>query len=277
MKELLVLDSVSCGYKAGFKISEICLSLSPGVFAGIVGPNGSGKTTLFRGICGELPLLEGSIRFRGEDVGRFSYREKSRKIAVVSQFPEVANISVEEYVLMGRIPYRKQFQFFDKKEDVEIAHHYMELTNIYRLRRKLMTELSGGEQQMATIAMALCQKPQLLLLDEPTPHLDITHQVGFMNLIQRLNEDLQLAVVMIVHDLTLAAEYCDYLVMMKNGAVFTQGTPEEVLTYDNIQAVYNTVVVVSHNPVTSKPAVFPVSQRKLREKENCSCYWNLRN
>ena len=101
MKELLVLDSVSCGYKAGFKISEICLSLSPGVFAGIVGPNGSGKTTLFRGICGELPLLEGSIRFRGEDVSRFSYREKSRKIAVVSQFPEVANISVEEYVLMG--------------------------------------------------------------------------------------------------------------------------------------------------------------------------------
>ncbi len=263
MKELLVLDNVSCGYKTGFKVSGISFSLSSGVFAGIIGPNGSGKTTLFRGICGELPLFKGSIRFHGDNLHTFSYRERSKKIAVVNQFPEATNISVKEYVLMGRIPYRSRFQFFDKKEDIEIAHHYMNLTNTYRLRNKPMTELSGGEQQMANIAMALCQKPQLLLLDEPTSHLDITHQVRFMDLIQKLNGELSLSVIMIVHDFTLAAEYCDYLVMMKNGVIYTKGTPQSVLTYENIEKVYNTAVIVSNNPVTGKPAVFPVSQRSL--------------
>ena len=166
---------------------------------------------------------------------------------------------------MGRMPYRKPFQFFDKAEDIDIAHHYMQLTNTYRLRDKSMAELSGGEQQMASIASALCQNPALLLLDEPTSHLDITHQVKFMNLMQKLNDELKLSVIMIVHDLTLAAEYCDYLIMMKNGRIHRKGSPENVLTYENIEHVYDTVVVVKINPVSGKPVVFPVSERRLRE------------
>ncbi len=265
MKELLVLDNVSCGYKSGFHIENINFSLPEGIFAGIVGPNGSGKTTLFRGISGDLSLHKGAVYFEGKDLSKLSLREKAQKMAIVSQFTEVADITVEEYVLMGRMPYRKQFQFFDKKEDVEIAHHYMHLTNTYRLKDKSMAALSGGERQMASIASALTQNPRLLLLDEPTSHLDITHQVRFMNLIQRLNEELKLSVMMIVHDLSLAGEYCDYLVMMKNGRIFEKGNPVEVLTYENIEKVYETVVVVETNPVSGNPVVFPVSERRLKE------------
>ena len=266
-KELLTLHNITCGYGDGFRIEDIAFSLSEGTFTGIVGPNGSGKTTLFRGISGDLPLEKGSIVFDGRDMSKLTLREKAQNLSIVSQFTETANITVEEYVIMGRIPYREPFRFFDKAEDVEVAHHYMHLTNTYRLRHKLMTELSGGEQQMASIASALCQKPRLLLLDEPTSHLDITHQVRFMNLIQRLNEELRLSVIMIVHDLSLAAEYCDYLVMMKNGRIFTQGTPETVLTYENIESVYDTVVIVKVNPVSGKPVVFPVSERYLKNVE----------
>lgn len=265
---IIKIENLRCGYGDGFHINDINFSLSKGVFAGIIGPNGSGKTTLFRGITGSLPINKGRVLFDGKDMAKLSLREKAQKLSIVTQFRESTNMTVEEYVLMGRMPYRKQFQFFDTKEDIEIAHHYMNLTNTYRLRHKGMTELSGGEQQMVSIASALSQKPKLLLLDEPTSHLDITHQMQFMNLIQKLNEELHLSVIMIVHDLSLAAEYCDYIVMMKEGKLYNQGTPDVVLTYDQIEAVYNTVVIVKTNPISGKPVVFPISERKLNEYKN---------
>lgn len=265
MMHFLDIQNLSCGYSSGFQVYDVNLSLAEGSFAGIIGPNGSGKTTLFRGISGTLPLKEGRILLEGTDLSKLSWREKAQKLAIVSQFSETAELSVEEYVLMGRLPYRQQFQFFDRKEDIEIAHHYMHLTNTYRLRNKSIAELSGGERQMANIACALSQHPRLLLLDEPTSHLDITHQMQFMNLIQRLNEELKLSVMMIIHDLSLAAEYCDFLLMMKNGTTFHQGSPEEVITYEHIENVYNTVVIVKTNPISGKPVVFPVSEQRLRK------------
>lgn len=264
MVPFLDIQNLSCGYGNGFRVHGVNLSLAEGAFAGIIGPNGSGKTTLFRGISGTLPLKEGRILLEGSDVEKLTWREKAQKLAIVSQFSETAELSVEEYILMGRLPYRQPFQFFDRKEDIEIAHHYMHLTNTYRLRHKSMTELSGGEQQMASIASALSQHPRLLLLDEPTSHLDITHQMQFMNLIQRLNEEMGLSVMMILHDLSLAAEYCDFLLMMKDGTTFYQGPPEEVITYEHVESVYDTVVIVKTNPISGKPVVFPVSGQRLR-------------
>lgn len=267
MKEpFLDIRQLSCGYGAGFRVHDINLTLDKGCFAGIIGPNGSGKTTLFRGISGSLPLLGGSVQLEGYDLSVLSWKEKAQKVAIVTQFTETAEMSVEDYVLMGRLPYRRQFQFFDRKEDIDIAHHFMRLTHTYHLRHKSLTELSGGELQMASIAAALSQYPRLLLLDEPTSHLDITHQVRFMNLIQRLNEEMKLTVMMIIHDLSLAAEYCNFLLMMKNGTTFCQGSPEEVVTYKHIETVYDTVVIVKTNPVSGKPVVFPVSERRLKGK-----------
>jgi len=192
-----------------------------------------------------------------------SLKEKAQNVAIVTQNIEVGSMTVEEYVLMGRIPYRSQFQFFETKEDISIANKYLELTGVTRLKDKYMNALSGGEQQLAGIARALTQEPELLLLDEPTSHLDITHQVQILNLIRRLSHDLGLTVLMIIHDLNLAGEYCDSLVMMQEGRMRKMGTPTEVLNYADIEAVYDTVVVTRTNPISGKPVVFLVSEEVI--------------
>lgn len=268
MKEFLKLDKVCCGYGSGFMLQELSLSLPKGMFAGIIGPNGSGKTTLFKGISGEISIKKGGITLNGQNVRQMPLKEKARSIAIVNQFPEAVDISVQDYVLMGRLPYRESFQFFETKQDLEIAEKYMKLTQVDGFKHKSMLQLSGGEQQLAAIAQALTQEPDLLLLDEPTSHLDITHQVQVLNLIQKLNESLQLTVLMIIHDLSLAAEYCDYLIMMNNGHIFKQGSPIEVLTYQNIEDVYHTVVITQMNPISKRPAVFLVSDRMLNRGTN---------
>ncbi len=268
MKDFLLLKDYSCGYKNAFKLSGINFSIPRGDFAGIVGPNGSGETTLLKGISGELKPLDGDISLNTMNLSSMSLIEKARNIAVVSQFSEVANIPVEDYVLMGRLPYRTRWQFFETQKDLYTTEQYMKLTNILHLRHKLMTQLSGGELQLASIARALTQEPELLLLDEPTSHLDISHQVQILNLIQQLNEEMNLTVIMVIHDLSLAGEYCDHLIMMQDGEIYLKGEPKEVLNYQNIEEVYKTLVVTQKNPISGKPAIFLVSRNALKVEKN---------
>ncbi|BDX39661.1 hypothetical protein CYCD_30160 [Tenuifilaceae bacterium CYCD] len=267
MNEFLNIDELSCGYTGTFSLGNISFALPKGVFAGIIGPNGSGKTTLFRGITGDLSLKKGSVWLNGLETSKLNNKQRAQRMAIVGQFPDSGNITVEDYVLLGRLPYRKAFQFFESDNDYRIAEKYMQLTNTYHLKDKTLNQLSGGEQQLAAIAQALTQEPELLLLDEPTSHLDITHQVQVLNLLQRLNHEMGLTVLMIIHDLNLASEYCDYLLMMKNGNLHCQGTPFDVLTYQNIEQVYGTLVITQINPNSGKPAVFLVSER-MRQKVN---------
>lgn len=265
---MLDIQDYSCGYGSKFNLSEIDFNLAEGCFAGIIGPNGSGKTTLFRGITSELITRTGNIKVNGRNLNSLSFNERARNIAVVSQSIESAYIKLEDYVLMGRLPYQANFTFFESDRDIEIAEKYMRLTNVWHLKDKLMTEISGGEQQLAAIARALTQQPKLLLLDEPTAHLDISHQVQVLNLIQDLNKKLKLTVLMNIHDLNLAGEYCDYLIMLNKGKIHTKGTPEEVLNYKHIEDVYNTVVVTDKNPISKKPTVFLVSGKVMDETKN---------
>jgi iron complex transport system ATP-binding protein len=267
MNEYLKISDLRCGYAGGFHLQNISLGLPKGMFGGIIGPNGSGKTTLFRALSGEIKVDRGDILLDGLSLPQMHLREKARRLAVVNQFPEAIDISVEDYVLMGRLPYREPFRFFETKNDIAIAHKYMMLTDVYSLRHKSMLQLSGGEQQLAAIAQALTQEPDLLLLDEPTSHLDISHQVQILNLIQKLNHELNLTVLMIIHDLSLAAEYCDHLIMMHEGKIFQQGEPLQVIDYKNIEQVYNTVVITQINPVSGRPAVFLISDRVLTTKK----------
>jgi iron complex transport system ATP-binding protein len=263
-KYILNIQNLCCGYPK-FQLSEIDMDILKGSFAGIIGPNGSGKTTLFRAITGTLGLKSGKILLSDKNLKSFSLRQRAQNIAIVSQFIEAGDMSVEDYVLLGRIPYHSRFNFFETEEDFEIARKYMEMTDTLRFKDRLMSELSGGEQQLAAIARALTQQPQLLLLDEPTSHLDITHQVHILNLLQQLNQDMGLSVLMVIHDLNLASEYCDRLILVNEGKIHTQGTPEEVLTFQNIEDVYKTVVVTQNNPLSGKPAVFLASGKVLRE------------
>ena len=258
------IENFSCGYP-GFKLSGINLSLEKGSFSGIIGPNGSGKTTLFRGITSSIATFEGRIFLKGKDLQLFSLKERARKMAIVTQFTDTDQISVEDYVLMGRMPYHHRFQFFESKGDFEKAHQYMQLTDVLKHKDKLMTELSGGEQQRAAIARALTQEPELLLLDEPTSHLDITHQVRILDLLHRLNQEMGLTVLMVIHDLNLASEYCDQLILFNEGKLFTRGTPEEVLTFDTIEQVYQTPVITRTNPYSNKPVIFLVSEKMMKQ------------
>jgi len=180
---------------------------------------------------------------------------------VVMQTINPAAMTVKDYVRLGRLPFFKKYQFFETSLDIEIAEKYMQLTGIANLAESRINEISGGELQLASIARALTQEPSLLVLDEPTSHLDITHQVCILELINNLKKELSLTVLMVLHDLNLAAEYSDRLVLMtgQGGKIFRTGTPEQVLTEEAIQKVYQTRVMVRPNPVSKKPWVFLVN------------------
>lgn len=254
------MEQVQCGYGTRIVLGGIDLVVKKGEFVGIIGPNGSGKTTVLRAITRLIKLMRGNIYLDDRDIYTLSHGEIAQRIAVVSQSLPVITMTVEEFVLLGRVPYYKNLQFFENKQDLVAADKAMSMTDTERLRDHFMSEMSGGEVQLAFIARAIAQEPSLLLLDEPTAHLDITHQVGILDLIKRLNRQYNLTVIIVLHDLNLASEYCDRLVLMDSGKIQKAGTPEEVLTYKDIEEVYHTVVVVEKNPLSGKPFVLVVPE-----------------
>jgi iron complex transport system ATP-binding protein len=255
---ILELSSVTSGYGQLEIVNGISFALGEGEFCGIIGPNGAGKTTLFRLITRVLAPWRGVIRYRGRDIAALPRRALAAEIATMPQSLETPfSFTVREFVLLGRFPHRGRFEQPGKK-DMDIVDESLRLTDAAALAGKRLTALSGGERQRVILAQALAQSPRLLLLDEPTAHLDIGHQMTILDLIRRLNHEQGISVLMVQHDLNLSGLYCDKLVLMDRGRIFAQGTPAEVLTYQNIEAVYKTVVIVKENPISHKPYVFPV-------------------
>jgi len=257
--DILQIKNLEAGY-TDFKLADINIKVEENDIMGIIGPNGSGKTTLLKVITKILKIKSGEIFLENKNLSQFSFADLAQRVAVVSQNPEIPPLTIEEFVLMGRIPFYKRFQFFETKQDQEILERCLTMTDIQGYRKKFLWQLSGGERQMAFIARALCQQPDLILLDEPTAFLDITHQVKVMDLIKKLNRTIGLTVVMVLHDLNLASEYCKHLVLINNGKVHKAGTPDEVLTYKIIEEVYQTVVIVKKNPLSNRPHIFLVSE-----------------
>lgn len=257
---MLNISGLTCGYDSGFVVRNINLHVATDEIIGIIGPNGSGKTTLLRAITRVLKPMSGAILLEGENIWRMKIRDLARKVAVVSQSAETGFMTVEEFVLLGRIPYYGKFRFLETKNDLKIARDAMALTDSLKLKDKFMSQISGGERQLALIARALAQEPKLLLLDEPTTYLDITHQVGILDLVRRLNRNFGLTVIMVLHDLNLAGEYCQQLALLDRGEIRKFGLPEEVLDYHIIEEVYKTVVVIEKNPISQKPYVLAISE-----------------
>jgi iron complex transport system ATP-binding protein len=256
---LLEIQDLSCGYGKTLVLREIHCTISPGELTGLIGPNGSGKTTLLRAVTRLLKPHTGRILLDGSDVWSMGLKAFARMVAVVPQIVEPVSMVVEEYVLLGRLPHYRRYQMFETSDDEAIARRYLELTGIPHLKEAMMNELSGGERQLASIARALAQEPLLLLLDEPTAHLDIAHQVRVLDLIKGLNRKLGLTVFVVLHDLNLAGEYCDKILLLREGLLVGKGTPEEVLTYDAVEETYRTVVLVEKSPLSGKPHVFLVT------------------
>ncbi len=239
-------------------LQDIGFTMDRGEIFSVIGPNGAGKTSLVRAVSKQLIPCDGAIFLRGKDITAMDNASLARQMAVVRQTQDPLPMTVEAYVLLGRLPFFKPLQFFDTQKDRKMAQKYMEMTGISHLAPSSMDRISGGERQLAALARALTQEPALLLLDEPTAHLDITHSARILELISGLRHQLGLTVLMVIHDLNLAAEYSDRLVLVNKdkGGVHAMGTPKQVLTRENIRAVYQTRVRTAQNPVSGKPCVF---------------------
>ncbi len=258
---MLEVKNLVCGYNKKLILKKIDFQINDKEFFGIIGPNGSGKTTLFRALTGVLKPSEGEILFKNKNISEIKFNELARYVAVVSQNLDTElYLTVEEYILLGRIPHYKKFQFFENKNDLEVAERCMQLTNTLKFKKSFIGELSSGERQLVAIARGLAQDTEILLLDEPTAHLDINHQVNILNLLKKLNREIDLTVIIILHDLNLASEYCDRLMLLNEGQLYKIGNPNEVLTYKNIEEIYKTLVIVKENPISNKPYIFLVSE-----------------
>jgi iron complex transport system ATP-binding protein len=262
MSALLIVENLFGGYHREAVIKGISLDVNKGDFVGMIGPNGSGKTTLLRLMSRILAVQKGNIHLEGKDISAMGLKEFCQEVAFVAQDTTINfSFSVLEIALMGRIPHLKRLQL-ETKLDMDIVEKSLSMTDAWQLKEKKIDELSSGERQRVVIAKALAQEPVLLFLDEPTSHLDIGHQIQVLDLLKKLNRSSNLTIVMVLHDLNLASEYCNRIVLLNEGKVFKEGSPREVLTYQNIEAVYKTVVVVNDNPVSSKPYVLLVPGEK---------------
>jgi len=264
---MLKIEDLVCGYE-NFLLKDISFKVNSSEMVGVIGPNGSGKTTLIRAITKLIKPKKGRIIYQGKDITKLSFKELAKEIAVVSQdiyFPNT--VKVKDFVLLGRIPHFKKLQFLETNKDLEIVEKVMKLTETFEIKSRFLKETSGGERQLVLIAKALAQEPKLLLLDEPTTHLDIKHKIKILDLIKRLNKEYGLTVLIVLHDLNLASQYCDRLILLNEGKIYKIGTPSEILTHRIIEEVYKTVVIVKENPLTSKPYVFLVSEEEIKRRK----------
>lgn len=252
---MIEIDSVSFRYHEDWVLEDISFQVGKGEFIGIIGPNGSGKTTLLKILYRLLSPQRGDIYFELIPLRRMSRKDISKRIAVVSQesYP-IFPFRVIEIVLMGRSPYLGNL-IFESEKDLECARKAMEWTKIIHISERPIDELSGGERKRVFIARALAQEPEVILLDEPTANLDIHHQIEFLDLITMLNQDRGLTIIMASHDLNIASEYCDRLILLKGGKVYKIGSPEEVITKEDIEKVYGCDIWVDKNPISLKPRV----------------------
>ena len=239
-QHVLTTEGLQFGYRKGeLVLQEVCLSATAGRFVAVLGPNGSGKTTLLRCLLGRLKPGGGRILLDGRPLAHYSHKALARLMGYVPQFPESAfAFMVRELVLMGRFAYTGALGLA-RPQDVSVARAAMEMTDTLQFSDRTLGELSGGEAQCVMIARALAQQPQVMLLDEPTSHLDIRNQLKIYRMMQRLAHDWQMAVVCVSHDVNLAARFADELVLMRDGRIVASGAPVDVISKQTLREVYD--------------------------------------
>jgi iron complex transport system ATP-binding protein len=234
-------------------MENVSFTIDEAQIVAIIGPNGSGKTTLLKIINGTLFPDAGQMLIDGKDASRWSRKDIAQKVAIVPQETAVVfPFYAEEIVLMGRFPHLNNYRFEDKK-DYRIVHEAMEKTDTLAFAARRFDELSAGERQRVLIARALAQEPKVLLLDESTVFLDLKHQAQFLALLRQLNAAQQLTVIFVTHDINLAAQHADRIILLYSGKIYAIGKPAEVITAANIKEVYDVDSLIDKNPQNGLP------------------------
>ena len=260
---MLETRDLSVTYDQRIAVADLTLTFKPGEITAIIGPNGAGKSTLLRALNGQLPASSGAILLDGQPLHRFSRKNISRRIAVVAQEAELRfPVTVLEFVLGGRFAWATNTGWgWETERDLQVADAVLLETELSELSGRLMNELSGGERQRALMARALATEAPILLLDEPTANLDLSHQAMLLSLVRNRCDRNEASALVVTHDLNLAAQFADNILLMKQGKAFCAGTPEEVLQPQILQDVFAVKVLVDAHPVTGGPRVTPIHER----------------
>lgn len=258
---MLRVENLSVNYGNRSVLHEVSLDVQSGELLALIGPNGAGKSTLIRAVSGVIPIQNGSVRTNGDEFGSLPPMQRAKYMAVVPQAVALPPaFTVWEMVLMGRTPYLG-FLGQSSSADEDLARGALKRVNAWMLSGRRVGELSGGEQQRVLLARALCQSTPILLLDEPTAHLDLQYQVSLLELVRELAKQDNLAVLLAVHDLNLAARYADRVALMVAGRIKAVGKPVEVLRPEVIADAYSIPVQVVKHPFLDVPLILPETRK----------------
>ena len=247
-------------------LDDVSFEVGPGEIVGLVGPNGSGKTTLLRVAGGTLAPQKGEVHIYGQQLLSLSPKDRARQVAMVHQNPAVPpGLTALDVVLMGRNPHLGLLQW-EGRRDLEICYRMMGLTKTGKYAHRRVSSLSGGELQRVFIARALAQETPVLVLDEPTAHLDITYQTSVLDIVEKVRSEIGVSVLIAMHDLTLAGQYCDRIIALHNRSIYASGMPEEVLTAEVISEVFGAPVSVFRHPAYNTLVVLPTGSQEERNR-----------
>lgn len=260
---MISCKNLKVGYEEKVIIENLSLNINKGEVVSIIGPNGCGKSTLLKTLSRIIKPMSGGIYIQNESIKNLKSKHISQKVCLLSQHNDApGDLTVEELVYFGRIPHKKWYES-KTKSDEEIVNWAIENTGLKRYKNTPINSLSGGERQRAYIAQALCQKPDILLLDEPTTYLDISYQLEVMELVREINEKFNITIVMVLHELNQASKYSDRLVIMKDGEIVSDGCPREVINKETIKQVYKIECDIDNDPISNKPRIHPIQTIKI--------------
>jgi iron complex transport system ATP-binding protein len=256
---MIEIKELRAGYAKTDILKHINCLVEKGSITGIIGRNGAGKSTLLKVLCGLIKPFSGNVAINGFDVYRASKKELSKTISFMPQAVETNfPFTVREFVMFGRYPHMNIFKIPSQK-DYEAVERALKFSGAGIFADRYINELSGGEKQRVLIAQTIAQETDILVFDEPTSHLDIGSQTDILLLLRGLNKKQSKTIVITLHDLNAAGEFCDNLILMEDGRIRNSGSPEKVLNYQDIEQVYKTAVVVKNNPMSGKPYVIPIT------------------
>ncbi|CEN76126.1 iron compound ABC transporter ATP-binding protein FhuC [[Clostridium] sordellii] len=260
---MISCKNLKVGYEEKIIIENLSLNIKKGEVVSIIGPNGCGKSTLLKSLSRMIKPVSGDIYIQSENIKSLKNKAISQKVCLLSQHNDApGDLTVEELVYFGRIPHKKWYES-KSKSDEELVNWAIENTGLTRYKNTPISSLSGGERQRAYIAQALCQKPDVLLLDEPTTYLDISYQLELMELVREINERLNITIVMVLHELNQASKYSDRLIIMKSGEIVSDGCPKEIINKEIIKKVYNIDCDIDNDPISNKPRIHPIQIIKI--------------